>query len=350
MPSSKICFAEDVDCCLRRHARRSPLRRRPAGSAGGQARADRKAVGPVACRNSTSWSAWPARSNVLAKVVYHKLADPDHKKLRTLCRRRRPAARQQRLLLAAGAQDRFQRRPVRRVDQRPQSGHLCRGPLHQADRLHVRPRLAATPHHLHRPARPRRPGRRPDLGLRRNCRSSTLTPTAAKRPSTSTPVGSRPTTSPAMSSRKCNSASTTASGTPTAQARRRVHDRRQDAQRTQDTRRTIITTARSSNPGASARSAATASRFSAFFEEVAYVEYGGPAEKRGDRLKEMSALTYNDLSADRNCVAIVQAMEAILKRHAEGEPGCLVEVNGSLGGLVLYPRRGEPTILYPDRV
>jgi predicted dehydrogenase len=87
-----------------------------------------------------------------------------------------------------------------------------------------------------------------------------------------------------------------------------------------------------------------------FFEEVAYVEHAGPPQKRGDRLCEAAALSYNDLSADRNCVAIVQAMEAILKRHAEGDPGCLVEVNGPLGGLVLYPRRGEPTILYPERV
>ena len=37
--------------------------------------------------------------------------------------------------------------------------------------------------------------------------------TAAKPPSTSTPAGSRPTIFPATSSRKCNSASTTASGT-----------------------------------------------------------------------------------------------------------------------------------------
>lgn len=87
-----------------------------------------------------------------------------------------------------------------------------------------------------------------------------------------------------------------------------------------------------------------------FFEEVAEVEYGGPAAERPERLKKARALTYNDLSADRNCVAIVQAMEAILKRHAGGEPGALVEVNGSDGGLVLYPRRGPLEVLYAAKI
>ncbi|HEY8504810.1 MAG TPA: gfo/Idh/MocA family oxidoreductase, partial [Gemmataceae bacterium] len=88
-----------------------------------------------------------------------------------------------------------------------------------------------------------------------------------------------------------------------------------------------------------------------FLEEVAYVEYGGPKEQRAERLRQMRALTYNDLAADRNCVAIVQAMEAILRHHASGEPGCFAEVNGPLGGLVLHsPRRHESEILYPEPV
>jgi predicted dehydrogenase len=87
-----------------------------------------------------------------------------------------------------------------------------------------------------------------------------------------------------------------------------------------------------------------------FFEEVAIVEFGGPSAERADRLKAARALTYNDLSADRNCVAIVQAMEAILKRHGAGDPGALVEVNGSRGGLVLLPRVGEPEVLYAGHV
>lgn len=87
-----------------------------------------------------------------------------------------------------------------------------------------------------------------------------------------------------------------------------------------------------------------------FFEEVAFVEFGGPAPQRAERLQRMRDLTYNDVSSDRNCVAIVQAMEAILKKHAVGEPGCIVEVNGERDGLVLFPRRGEPEVLYSGRV
>jgi predicted dehydrogenase len=88
-----------------------------------------------------------------------------------------------------------------------------------------------------------------------------------------------------------------------------------------------------------------------FFEEVAHVEHGGPPESRPDRLRQMRGLTYNDLAADRNCVAIVQALEAILAAHAAGRPGGVVRVNGPAGGLALYtPGRAEPTVLYPGRV
>ena len=77
---------------------------------------------------------------------------------------------------------------------------------------------------------------------------------------------------------------------------------------------------------------------------MATVEFGGPPAERSQRLQAMRALTYNDLSADRNCVAIVQALEAILMRHASGSPGAMVEVNGQNGGLVIYPRQGEPEV------
>jgi D-galacturonate reductase len=88
-----------------------------------------------------------------------------------------------------------------------------------------------------------------------------------------------------------------------------------------------------------------------FFRELAFVEFGGPAEERTDRLQKMRALTYNDLSADRNCVAIVQALEAILARASDGIPGSLVQVNGPAGGLVLFePRNATPHILYEGRV
>jgi D-galacturonate reductase len=65
----------------------------------------------------------------------------------------------------------------------------------------------------------------------------------------------------------------------------------------------------------------------------------------------MRALRYNDVSADRNTVAVVQAMEAILAEHAAGRPGAVVEVNGSDGGLVLrIPGRPESLVLYAGRV
>ncbi len=88
-----------------------------------------------------------------------------------------------------------------------------------------------------------------------------------------------------------------------------------------------------------------------FFAEVAHVEYGGPSSERADRLREIAALEYNDLAADRNCVAIVQAMEAILKQHAAGHPSCLVTVNTPDGGLVLH-RPGEAVrrVLYAPPV
>src|SRR5207247_615424 len=88
-----------------------------------------------------------------------------------------------------------------------------------------------------------------------------------------------------------------------------------------------------------------------FFEEVAFVEFAGPATGRPERLAQMRALSYNDLSADRNTVAIVQALEAILQRHAAGQPGSVVDVNGPKGGLVLRaPGQVEATVLYPGRV
>ncbi len=88
-----------------------------------------------------------------------------------------------------------------------------------------------------------------------------------------------------------------------------------------------------------------------FFHEVTKVEYAGSEEQRAPRLKAMQALNYNDLRADRNCVAIVQALEAILQRQAEGDPSCAVEVNTSEGGLVLRsPHQSGPVILYAPRV
>jgi hypothetical protein len=87
-----------------------------------------------------------------------------------------------------------------------------------------------------------------------------------------------------------------------------------------------------------------------FFEEVAFVEFGGPAEKRGTRLAAMRELTYNGVEADRNTVAVVQALEAILAEHAGGRPGGMVEVNGPAGGLALWlPGEARPRVLYENK-
>jgi predicted dehydrogenase len=88
-----------------------------------------------------------------------------------------------------------------------------------------------------------------------------------------------------------------------------------------------------------------------FAREAAYVQFGGPESERHTRLEHVRLLDYNDLSADRQVVAAVQALEAILERHAKGEPDCVVRVNDARGGLVLYrPGVAEPVVLYEGRV
>jgi D-galacturonate reductase len=88
-----------------------------------------------------------------------------------------------------------------------------------------------------------------------------------------------------------------------------------------------------------------------FVRELAEVEFGGPPQERDARLAQARGLAYNDLSADRQTVAVVQAMEAILARHAAGTPNCVVNVNDKHGGLVLYaPGSAEPLVLYSPEV
>ncbi len=88
-----------------------------------------------------------------------------------------------------------------------------------------------------------------------------------------------------------------------------------------------------------------------FVREVGYVEFGGDTDGRDGRLDEVRGLRYNDVSADRQVVAIVQAMEAILARHAAGQPDCVVRVNQPQGGLVLYtPGSNEAEVLYEPKV
>jgi D-galacturonate reductase len=88
-----------------------------------------------------------------------------------------------------------------------------------------------------------------------------------------------------------------------------------------------------------------------FAREVAIVEFGGPSESRSARLDAARGLAYNDLSADRQTVAAVQALEAILERQAQGRPDCVVRVNDPRGGLVLHdPADGKAEVLYEPRV
>ncbi|HEY2412871.1 MAG TPA: Gfo/Idh/MocA family oxidoreductase [Pirellulaceae bacterium] len=88
-----------------------------------------------------------------------------------------------------------------------------------------------------------------------------------------------------------------------------------------------------------------------FAREVATVEFGGPANERPTRLEDARKLTYNDVSSDRQTVAAVQAMEAILAKHVAGTPNCIVEIDHPLGGLVLLaPGCEKPEILYGGRV
>ena len=87
----------------------------------------------------------------------------------------------------------------------------------------------------------------------------------------------------------------------------------------------------------------------AFRARGGLVEFAGPVAERGATAAIGRQLAYNDISADRQTVAAVQAMEAILARHAAGEPNCVVEVDHAAGGLVLL-RPGKATWKYctPD--
>lgn len=87
-----------------------------------------------------------------------------------------------------------------------------------------------------------------------------------------------------------------------------------------------------------------------FFREVAFVEFGHTGE-RSERLRAMNALNYNDIRADRNVVAVVQALEAILAAQAAGHPDAVVKLSTPSPGLYLFkPGILEPEILYSHRV
>jgi predicted dehydrogenase len=78
-----------------------------------------------------------------------------------------------------------------------------------------------------------------------------------------------------------------------------------------------------------------------FVREAAYVEFGGVENDRDRRLNEMQELQYNDASADRQVVAAVQAVEAILEEAVAGRPDAVVRFSESRDSLVLqHPGSG----------
>ena len=85
-----------------------------------------------------------------------------------------------------------------------------------------------------------------------------------------------------------------------------------------------------------------------FARELAYLKYG-VTESDGDRrYQEVGSLNYNDLSEDWQTVAAVQGLEAILEHQAAGQPDCVVRVNDANGKLVLYyPGSAKPEVLCP---
>lgn len=84
-----------------------------------------------------------------------------------------------------------------------------------------------------------------------------------------------------------------------------------------------------------------------FCRELAYVKFGGLSSNQPQRYAQMQQLAYNDLAADWQTVATVQGLEAILERQAAGEPDCVVRVGDQQGALVLYrPGHAEPVVLH----
>lgn len=88
-----------------------------------------------------------------------------------------------------------------------------------------------------------------------------------------------------------------------------------------------------------------------FFDETAHVLWDGEPDPQNLRLESIRQLAYADLSADRSVIAMVEATEAILAAAADGQPGGVVEVNGPEGGLVLkFPGNSLSRVLYGKTV
>lgn len=88
-----------------------------------------------------------------------------------------------------------------------------------------------------------------------------------------------------------------------------------------------------------------------FLVECSMVAQAASAEEKSLRLGEVRSMGHGALESDRNVVAIVQAMEALLAAHAEGNPGGVVVVNGAAGGLVMHlPGTLAPIVLHQPSV
>ena len=88
-----------------------------------------------------------------------------------------------------------------------------------------------------------------------------------------------------------------------------------------------------------------------FFEEIAFVEFGGSADGRGERLRQMRALAYNDLigrpAGDGDGASDGSDPATTCRRTARLQ----VIVNGPRGGLVLQtPGETTPIVLYEAAV
>lgn len=74
-----------------------------------------------------------------------------------------------------------------------------------------------------------------------------------------------------------------------------------------------------------------------FFEQVAYVDYGGPAEEKRTRWNRMHDQWFNDLAHDENCVAVIEATEDILKHYDPRYARNIRYFKYSEYGLEIYP-------------
>lgn len=88
-----------------------------------------------------------------------------------------------------------------------------------------------------------------------------------------------------------------------------------------------------------------------FLIECSMVFQATSLDSKSARLNDVRSMGHGALEADRNVVAIVQSMEALLSAHAAGMPGGIVVVNGGAGGLVMHlPGSVAPVVLYHPSV